>query len=160
MKERTILIILTAVFFLLMVVTLLSAGKAEGRYILCDPRPGSMVNVHTRPLKSSMVSGWVECGQYVETDGKEKNGFVHVVGLPAEDPEGWIWAGYLVDEEPWIETYLAEVWEGPVIARKSVNGKQKCVLKDGKTVTVYAQTHMWAVTSRGYIMCDWLREVE
>lgn len=159
MKERTILIILIIIFATLAMVAIGASARAEDEYyVLC--RPGSVVNVHTKPKKDSMVSAWVECGQRIGTDGKEKNGFVHVTGLPSEEPDGWIYAGYLVDEEPLIRTYKAEVWEGPVIARSCVDGKQKCILRDGKTVTVYAKTHVWAVTSKGYIMCDWLREVD
>lgn len=157
MSERKILIILILIFAAFVFVILGSAARGEDLYVLC--KPGSVVNVRSGPGKDSAVLAWVECGQLVETDRME-NGFAHVVGLASEEPEGWIYAGYLVDDEPRIETYTAEVWEGPVISRKSVNGRQKCVLADGKTVTVYARTHVWAITSRGYVMCDWLREVD
>ena len=127
------------------------------QFVLC--KPGTVVNVRKRPEKDAPVTAWVECGQKITVDD-EKNGFVHVSGLASEIPDGWIFAGYVVEEEPVIREYKAEVWEGPVIARKSVNGKQVRVLKDGKTVTVYAKTHCWAVTNKGFIMTDWLREVE
>lgn len=158
MNERKILLILIAVFTLVIIAVLSTAARSEDCWVLCHP--GSRVNVRSKPVKTSDVTAWVECGQYVRTDGKSKNGFIHVSGLASEVPDGWIYTGYLVDEEPFIRKYKAEVYDGKVIARKYVNGKRLRVLPEGKTVTVYAQTHMWAVTSQGYVMCDWLREVE
>ena len=163
MKERKILILLIIVFAMLVFLLLgsISANNARadgnGYFILC--RPGSVVNVRKKPNKSASVTAWVECGQELTVDG-EKNGFIHVTGLASEEPDGWIFAGYVVDEEPRIGTYKAEVYDGKVIARKSVNGKRLRVLKEGTIVTVYAQTHRWAVTSRGFIMTDWLKEVD
>ena len=158
--ERRVLIvialILAAVF--LIVLFAIDCAGAEDMFILC--KPGSTVNIRNRPRKDAAVVAWIECGQRVQTDGKEKGGFVHVVNLPSEITEGWIFAGYVADEEPVIREYTAEVWEGDVIARSSMGGKRVCKLKEGKTVTVYAKTHSWAVTSRGYILCDWLKEVE
>jgi hypothetical protein len=152
----TIFAVITAVVCIVLCV--IQSAYGEDLYILC--RPDSKVNIRSKPRKNSAVNAWIECGQCVHTDGKVKNGFVHVVGLPAEITEGWIYAGYLVDEPPAIRTYLAEVWEGDVIARSSVNGKRLQKLREGRTVTVYAKTHMWAVTNKGFIMCDWLREIE
>ena len=121
---------------------------------------GCKVNIRSKPRKNSAVVAWIECGQMVHTDGREKNGFIHVVDLPAEITEGWIYCGYLADEEPVKRTYQAEVYEGSVIARSSMGGRRLCKLKEGKIVTVYAKTHSWAVTNKGYILCDWLREIE
>jgi len=162
MSERKILMILIVVFLIFAFATLLAAanGLAEDDdyYILC--RPGGRVNVRSRPSKSAPVVGWVEFGQDVQTDGKERHGFMHVVDLAAETTEGWIYAGFLAYDPPRDEEYTAEVWGGPVIARSCIGGKQLRRLKDGDTVTVYARSNAWAVTSKGYIMCDWLREVD
>lgn len=160
MSERKILAILIAVFLIFAAATLFSIANAEddGYYILC--RPGGVVNVRSRPSKTAPVVGWVEFGRYVHPDGKEKNGFIHVVDLAAEVTEGWIYAGFLAYDPPRDEKYTAEVWGGPVIARSCIGGKQIGRLKDGQTVTVYARSNAWAVTSKGYIMCDWLREVD
>ena len=132
--------------------------EVDGYYVLC--RPGSVVNVRNRPKADAYVVGWVEFGRFVHTDGKTRNGFVHVTDLAAEETEGWIYAGFLVEEKPRNEEYKAEVWGGRVIARSCVNGKRLKTLREGQTVTVYAQTNRWAVTNRGYIMCDWLRGVD
>ena len=158
MSEKKVLAIMIIIFLFLAALFVADCVHAEDYYVLC--RPGSRVNVHSRPSKDSPVTAWVECGQILKTDLKEKRGYVFVTGLASEIPDGWIYAGYIVDEEPVIENYRAEVWEGPVIARRCVNGKRKCVLQDGKTVTVYARTHMWAVTNKGFIMCDWLRRID
>ena len=143
---------------LLVVIIILGSALAEDYYILC--RPGSQVNIRKRPASGSPVVGSVEFGRVVHADGPEKNGYVHITDLAAEITEGWISAGYLVEEEPRIEKYKAEVWGGPVVARSRIGGKAIKTLRDGKTVTVYAKTNRWAVTNRGYIMCDWLRPVE
>ena len=160
MNERKILLILTALFILFAAATLITISRAEddGYYVIC--KPGGEVNVRSRPDMSAPVVGWVSFGRYVHTDGKEKNGFVHVVDLAAETTSGWVYAGFLVYDRPREEQYTAEVWGGPVIARNCVGGKRIRRLKDGATVTVYARSNAWAVTSAGYIMCDWLREVE
>ena len=164
MNEKRIMIILLVVFCVIVSVILVNAwinyGLAEddGYFILCKPK--GTVNVRERPNTDAPVVGWVEFGRYVRTDGKEKNGFVHVVDLAAEVTEGWVYAGYLVYDQPRDEQYRAEVWGGRVIARECVGGKQLRVLKEGRQVTVYARSNAWAVTNLGYVMCDWLREVE
>ena len=150
----TILLLLASALFI--VLTIIQSAYGEDFYILCRTK----VNIRSKPRKDSAVVAWIECGQMVHTDGKEKNGFVHVVDLPAEITEGWIYSGYLVDEPPVIRTFRAEVWEGSVIARSSIGGKRLQKLREGRTVTVYARTHTYAVTNKGYIMCDWLREIE
>lgn len=147
--------------FLLIVISLFAWGaqaEEEGYYVLC--RPESMVNVRSRPKKNAPVVGWVAFGTFVKTDGKEKNGFVHVIDLAAEEPEGWIYAGFLTWDKPRDEKYSAVVWGGRLIARSCIDGKQVCVLREGKTVTVYARCNQWAVTDKGYVMCDYLRVAE
>ena len=156
MKQRILFVLFVIVIAAIIVLMVHEAAQSEGLYVLCR----TMVNVRSKPAKTARVVAWVECGQYVETDGQEKRGFVHVINLPAEETEGWIYAGYLVDEPPQIRTYRAEIWDGDVIARGSVNGRALRKMREGKTVTVYAKTHTWAVTNRGFIMCDWLREIE
>lgn len=162
MNERKILLILIVLFIIFAAASLITISRAEDEwyYVLCKPEPGGSVNVRSRPDKSAPVVGWVQFGRHVHTDGKEKNGFIHVTDLAAEVTDGWVYAGFLVYDLPRDEAYRAEVWGGPVIARNCVGGKQIGRLKDGATVTVYARSNAWAVTSAGYIMCDWLREVE
>lgn len=163
MDEKKVLIIMAVVYALIITAILgeiwlnSAAAEGDGYFILC--RPGSRVNVRNKPKRTASVTAWVECGQPITVD-QEKNGFVHVIGLASEEPEGWIYAGYVVDEEPMIMRYDAEIWDGDVIARKSVNGKQIRRLREGQIVTVYAKTHLWAVTNKGFVMCDWLKEVE
>lgn len=141
--------------------TLVSVEKAladdEGYFILC--KPDGAVNVRNRPQKTASVVGWVMFGTYVRTDGKTRNGFVHVIDLAAEVTEGWVYSGYLVYDRPRCEEYTAEVWGGNVMARSCIKGKRLRTLREGQAVTVYARSNAWAVTNKGFVMCDWLKEV-
>ena len=152
--KRIILVVLLLAFF----AANYGVAEEEGYFILC--RPESVVNLRNKPSKSAMVVGWLTFGDYVKTDGKTKNGFVHVIDIPAEDPEGWVYAGFLVWDKPRAETYKAQVYGGRVVARSCVDGKRLCVLREGCTVTVYARCNRWAVTNKGFVMCDWLIEVD
>lgn len=145
----------------LMLLILVVAGSAfaDGYYIMCKPEPGNMVYVRSKPRTNASVVVWLEFGSYVKTDGKEKNGFVHVVDLAAEETEGWVYAGFLVPDEPIAITFKARV-NGRVNARKCVDGKRIATLYDGKVVTVYACSAEWCVTNKGYVMREWLTEVE
>lgn len=164
MNEKKVLIVLLVVFLILTIAILANyclnyaVAEEDGYFILCEPN--GRVNVREKPRKTATVVGWVEFGRYVHTDGKEKNGFVHVIDLAAEITDGWVYKGYLAYDQPRDEQYIAEVWGGNVIARACIGGKQLRVLKEGKRVTVYARSNAWAVTNKGYVMCDWLREVE
>ena len=147
------------VLILAVICPIWAGADEEGYFILC--RPGSVVNVRSNPRKTASVIAWVEFGRFVHTDGKTRNGFVHVVDLAAEETEGWISAGYLVYDRPRDETYTAQiVSNGNVIVRSCVDGKRVRVMRNGQTVTVYARSNEWAVTNRGYIRCDWLEGVE
>ena len=146
----------------LVVLLLVVAGYAvadDVYYVLCKPEPGNMVYVRSKPRTNAPIVVWLEFGSSVKTDGKERNGFVHVVDLAAEDVEGWVYAGFLVPDEPMARTYRARV-NGRVNARKCVDGKRVATLYDGKVVTVYACSAEWCVTNKGYVMREWLSEVE
>ena len=154
MKKLFVIVIALMAFF----AAIQTLAEEDGYFILC--RPGSVVNVRNSPDMNASVAGWVEFGTFVHTDGQEINGFVHVVDLAAETTEGWIFSGYLVYDRPREERYTAEVWGGNVIARKSIGGKRIRTLREGQRVTVYARSNAWAYTNKGYVMCDWLREVD
>lgn len=151
--------ILAALLLLVLCAGCAAAEDDEGYYILC--RPDGLVNVHSRPVKDSPVIGWVAFGRYVRTDGIRKGNYIHVIDLAAEEEDGWVCAGYLVYDRPRGEAYRAEiVSEWNVIARKNIGGKRVNRLRNGQKVTVYARSNEWAVTSKGFIMCDWLKEVD
>lgn len=154
-------------FILLAIVVLfvcfLSYAKSEEEiecWILCQP--DSWVNARINPSKKSDTLGRLECGDRVFTDGKKKNGFIHVTGLRFEMGEGWVKTGYIVYDEPYKpEFYETEIKSnGRVQARKTVNGKRRCWLKNGQKIKVYMMTDEWAVTNKGYVKSKFINTGE
>lgn len=133
------------------------AEEMEGRqcWVLC--MPDGIVNVRSKPKKNAEAFGGAMCGADMLTDGKMRNGFLHVYDIPAEENEGWISARYIVYDEP--EAVNAEMIvraEGRVACRKWIAGKITGWVRNGDAVTVYFLSEEWAVTSRGYIMTEFL----
>ena len=125
-------------------------------WVLC--RPGDYVNLRMAPSKTSAQVGFLECGDTFHTDGKTKDGFVHV--LDAGDSDCWIWAGNVVMEEPKpvYQVYVC-VAKTRVACRRWVDGPMiqgYGWLRNGSSVDVYYIADGWAVTSRGYIQAEWL----
>ena len=133
------------------------SAAAETRWIIC--KPGAQVMIRTNPDKGATECGFLEAGDSFETDGKIRNGFIDAYGVG--DGGGWIYAGYVVDEEPEQvnQRYIcAAVIQ--VACRRWVDGPtikgRKGWLKSGGTVRVYYRTEEWSVTNRGYIRSEWL----
>ena len=126
-------------------------------WVLCQP--GDYINVRMEPDKRSMAVGYLECGDSFETDGTCRNGFVRVMGIG--ETEGWIYAGYVVFEEPEtvFENYAC-VARNRVACRRWVDGPQikgrLGWLHTGSEVSVFYVAGGWAVTSRGFIRAEWL----
>ena len=114
-------------------------AKAEEQecWILCQP--DSWVNVRMNPSKKSTELGRLEVGDKVYTDGKTKNGFLHIYGLWFEMDEGWVKSGYVVYDEPFIPVFQECQMKsnGRVMARKTINGKRRCWIKKNETIKVY-----------------------
>lgn len=144
-------IITFALVFILTALIAVSTVFADENelFIICDPR--SHVNVRRSPKRDSEEIGWLECGDSVWVDGKKKNGFAH--GFPnVENGDGWIYAGYLVDEKPIKYGGTATIRSnGRVACRQYVNGKRQGWLKPGQQVTVLAYTSEWALTKKGFV---------
>ena len=146
------------------IVTLIDMGLAEemeGRqcWILCQP--DGMVNVRAKPKKGGIVYGGVTCGDDMLTDEKQRNGFLHVYGIAAEDPEGWISNRYIVFDEPEEVNCTATIRaEGRVACRKYPEGKITGWAYDGDQLTVYWRSEEWSVTSRGYIRTEFLEVLQ
>lgn len=122
-------------------------------FILCDPK--TPVNVRISPKRGAKITGRFDFGDWVETDGKEKNGYVHVYAGDAG--EGWICSGYVVDDQPEKVKAMASVAAtGRVMSYKRIGGKRKYWLEVGDEVKVYAMSDEWAVTSKGYIRTKYL----
>lgn len=140
------------VILLLMVFSFCVAGAEEYTlFVLCDPKPTNHVAIRRKPKKGAEETGRLECGDRVLTDGRMKNGYIHILGM-TEDGEGWVHKGYLVDDRPIIEKCNATIAaSGRVMSYNRVSGKKLGWIEVCTDVRVYARSEEWAVTSRGYI---------
>lgn len=127
-------------------------------WILCKPK--SIVHVRRDPMKASEEVGRLECGDEIRTDGKTRNGWVHVNGI-GEYGSGWVYCGFVSLEQPEkVDEQYVCVARKQVACRRWMDGPQiggrLGWLHNGSTVTVYYRTDEWSVTSRGYIRSEWL----
>lgn len=130
-------------------------GIQEEVWVLCSPT--GTVNIREKP--SGEAFGGCSCGASMWTDGKQKNGFLHVMELAAEEEEGWISARYIVYDEPWTVDRDMWIWsEGRVACRKWIGGKIIRWMQDGERVHVFSMSEEWAVTEYGFIRCEYLTE--
>ena len=135
------------------------AASAEDSFVTCWVmcKPGSRVNVRRTPGGKEI--GYLECGDWFETDAVEADGWIRVYGI-GEYGEGWIWCGYVATEEPEkIGARYRVASNGRVIIRKWMNGPKvdgRCYLTNGSMVQVFCIADGWAITNRGYIMAEYL----
>ena len=128
-------------------------------WVLCEPE--SDVLIRTGAGKRYSVCGSAMCGQLLWTDWKEKNGWLHIVDLKNETGEGWIYEGYVVFEEPdAVDKNMQVTGCRRVACRRWIDGKRKGWAKSGSSVFVYVITSEWAVTNKGYIQSDYLKNIE
>lgn len=149
--KRTI----TAIIVLTAVIICFSAF-AEDRvvFILCNPK--SYVCVRRTPRKGNNESGRLDCGDNVITDGKTKNGFLHVLGI-TENGDGWVYMGYVVDDQPIVRDCHGYIEaSGRVMTRRYINSKRSGWVEINDEVKIYAMTEQWAVTNRGFIKTKYL----
>lgn len=148
-----------AVVFIIIAVLLLvlpAKGEEIDCWILCQP--DSFVNARSAPKKKSMEIGRLECGDHVYTEGVIKNGYLLVYGLTFETGEGWVHTGYVVYDEP----YKPDVYEtqivsnGRVNARRTINGKRRCWLKNKDVIKVYMVSFEWSVTNKGFVKTKYI----
>lgn len=145
-----------AITILFAVISAVSGALCEDGwgFILCNPK--TPVNVRTGPKSSSTASGWLDFGDRVETDGKRRNGYLHVLGV-TEAGEGWVHAGYVVEDPPREVNALAYIAAtGRVRAYNRIGGRRVAWLSVGAEVRVLAVSDEWAVTTRGYVMTKYL----
>lgn len=142
--------LIISILCLVLAVAMCVGAVAESVYILCQP--DSWVNVRVLPKKSGAIIGRYELGQEVETDGKRQNGFIHLVGLSLEEPEGWVHSGFVTDSPVTVHTVKMHVAaSGRVACRRSIKGTRRKWLVDGDYLTVYAWSDTWAITNQGFI---------
>jgi hypothetical protein len=152
-------VILLAIFLSIVIPVCMGLNYAfadEAEYfILC--KPGNEINVRRSPKMGGTVIGRKEFGDKVTSDGKEKNGFVHIIGLSFEETEGWIYKGLLINEPPVISEGECQICSsGRVACRVYINGKRRKWLRDGSEVKVYAIGKEWSYTNKGYIQTEFL----
>lgn len=158
MKRQIIFIAVAWTIVLIAVIFALVAYNdcfAEEMYVLCKPEVE--INVRHTPRKGGEIIGNLECGDAVQTDGKKRNGYVHVTGLTFEYTDGWIFAGLLIAERPYIsEGHCQIVTDTRVAARHYIGGKRRGWIRPGQTITVYAVGEEWTITDRGYVRTEFL----
>lgn len=159
--NRILTVILIGILVCMGIMIGISAARAEGEteaWVIC--RSGDWIHVRETPSRKGNSLGRMECGDRVLLDGKEKNGFLHVVDLDREMDEGWIHAGYIVTDEPRItEGEIRTVRGGRRVAcRKWIGGPRKTWAKSGTEVKVYVISKEWALTSKGFIRTEYLKE--
>jgi len=140
----------------LILLLLMGTAMAEGDncWVVCQPE--DYINIRKSPSRRSEITGWSVSGMGFETDWVERNGFMHIVGV-TEYGDGWISSAYLVYDEPvGINDEAKVIGNARVACRRSIDGKRRCWLKPGSTVTVYWWSTEWAVTDKGFIRSEYL----
>ena len=147
---------LIVLIVLLMSICYIAGAEETTKYILCSPRTDNHVAIRRSPRKCAEETGRLDCGDQIITDGKIRNGYVHIIGM-TEYGEGWVHKGYVVDDKPVIERCMATIAaKGRVKARRFIGGKKNCWLDVGDDVRVFARSEEWAVTNKGYVMTKYL----
>ena len=164
-RRTTIRFIAAVIEFLLIIgiiVTIIcglqSIGVAETTtfYALC--RPGDYVHARKLPSRNSTSLGRFETGDEIQTDGKTKDGFVHVVNAPFEEKECWVHCGYIVFDRPekMFGRTATVVCNGNLLVRQCVDGKVVKKLKNGTELQIFYWSGEWAVTNRGYVRTEFI----
>ena len=128
-------------------------GITEEVWVLCEPT--GTVNIRSKP--GGPIFGGTSCGAKLWTDNRQRNGFLHVLELNAEEETGWISARYIVYDEPHpVDAVMVITSRGRVAVRKWIGGKIIKWMHDGEPVKVYWMSNEWAVTEHGYIRSEFL----
>lgn len=133
------------------------AEEEQTVYVLCNPE--SYVNIRESPSKRAHRAGFAYCGDDFRTDGRTRNGFIHVFA-GTETGDGWISTGFIVYCKP---EKVDETWvidsNGRVAARSTIGGTRNKWLKKGKEVIVYYIAEV-AVTNYGFIDSQYVSPVQ
>ena len=133
----------------------------QALYVMCKPK--SFVNVRPFPKKKGEPVGRIECGEEVMTLGEKRGKYIKIYSPTFDSADCWVHRGYLTEEKPEIfedgKTFVIRA-KGRVAVRRYIRGARRAWIKPGKTLTVYAITSEWALTNRGFIMTEYLEEVE
>ena len=150
-------IVLIALLIIGAITILDSFGFAEDLtevWIICQP--DDYINVRMNPGKKSQIVGYAEVGDSILTDCTKKNGYMKCYGI-GEAGEGWIFAGYVVYDEPVeVNRMACSISKAKLAARKYIGGKVRRWLKNLDEVMVYWMTDEWSVTSSGFVRTEYL----
>ena len=158
--------LITAILVLLMAITIIMVMRDTGLaeriqeecWILCQP--DSCVTLRSGAGKNKPEFGACQCGDKLWTDNEIRNGFIHVLEVPAEESEGWISSRYVILDRPdEVNREMQIRADGRVALRKWIGGPVKAWILPGETLTVWWMSPSWAVTSRGYIKSEFLEAV-
>lgn len=137
-----------------------SVACADGeRWVLCQPKemPGGYLNIREQPKKDANIEGWLFLGDQVETDGKTKNGFTHIINASTESGDGWVASRYLMEIPVKVATVTGWIdCNGRVAARQQPGGKRNRWMYPGDEVTVYAYGAEWTLTNKGFIRSEYV----
>lgn len=151
--KKWVLVLMWAALLGFLLCCLIDSARAEERegWILC--KPDSYVVARWSASKTGEILGRLEMGDKIITDGQTKNGYLHCRGLTFESDEGWVYAGYIVWDEPAETTDKTWVINagGRTACRRWVDGPRRAWAKNHSEVTVYAISNDWAVTNKGFI---------
>lgn len=147
---------LIVLILLLLMLCYLAGAEDSTKYILCNPKVTNHVAIRRSPRKGAEETGRLDCGDSILTDGKTRNGYLHILGM-TEYGEGWVHQGYVVDDKPIIEKCNATIAAtGRVRSWKRIGTGKNGWLDIGTDVKVFARSEEWACTSRGYIRTKFL----
>ena len=154
---KLIMVIIAFIIILGVIFEVTSAESSDLHEMFVICRENDYIHIRRRPSKRSQSIGWLECGDSVMCDGKEKNGYLHIIGKTEYD-EGWVYKGYLVNDPP-IDNggspyYICAY--GRVACRKSIDGKRRCWANPMETVKVLFWSEEWCLTNKGFIQTKYL----
>ena len=134
----------------------LAEGETGNVWVLCDP--DSFVCIREEPRKSSFAVGGATCGTRLETDGKTKGNYIHVVNVPAEADRGWVSTQFVVYDEPYpMDRTATVVSNGKLAVRKGIGGKIKKWLQPIEdSVRIRWWSNEWCLTTIGYVQTEFL----
>lgn len=124
-------------------------------WVMC--RPGDWVNVREWGSRSAASLGRLEAGDDFRVTGRTRDGWAEAE-VSLEESTGWIYAGYIVFEEPvcWGGKAFPIRSNGRVACRKHIGGDRIAWVVDGSTVQVFYAADGWAVTNRGWIRSEFI----
>lgn len=160
MKRKVVVLVIEIILIAILVFAAVNAynyafAESDVYFIICNPE--SHVNARNKPQKAASIVGRLECGDMVRTDGRQKNGYYHIIDCSFEQDEAWISGSYLVQDKPYIgEWHSSIISEGRVAARRNVNGKRLRWLNPGTGITIYVLSNEWCITNRGFIRSEYL----